>query len=43
MKYKINSENTLHDGSAILITTNIQHKITDYIDADVLQDSNYNN
>ena len=35
--YKINSENTLHDGSAILVKTNIQHKITDDFDTDVLQ------
>lgn len=35
--YKINSQNTLHDGSAILVKTNIQHRITDDFDTDVLQ------
>ncbi len=35
--YRINSENTLHDGSAILIKNTIRHFITDDFDTDILQ------
>ena len=35
--HKINSSNELHDGSAILIKSNIKHKITDNFDTDILQ------
>ena len=35
--YKVNSTNELHDGSAILIKSNIQHKIKDDFITDILQ------
>ncbi len=35
--HKINSDNTLHDGSAILVKNSIEYKITDDFDTDILQ------
>ncbi len=35
--YTTNTNNELHDGSAVLIKTNIKHKITNDFDTDILQ------
>ena len=40
--YKVNSTNELHDGSAILIKSNIQHKIKDDFITDIITSNNRN-